>query len=394
MKRPVRITFVVMIMVFFLLVAAAVYYYAFIPSEGEPETATLTEFFGQVQVMAVPESEWAAPVAGSSIQAGGQLATGEDGRARLDLSSGTVVRVGPSSYFNMISMANTDEGLAARVRLGFGQIWIILRGGSLDVDTAVGVASIRGSYMSVAVTESGQVYVTCLEGDCQLQTEAGTVMLVAGQTAAVSSASELPVRDVMTDEQVMEWLDVNPEATMIIPAVTATAAAGLPDVPLPPLACLQDNSCHIYCAPIGWDAGSGTLPSLDQVPQGCLNAVYALMWQGVDPILFVNCVALGGDPQICANTSLRPVLPLPNDGSISVSLPPMACLRNNSCAAFCKPVGYVLNSGEKPPFASIPPDCLETAKSLAFQGVDPWLFIECVIHEGDPQVCANSSVVR
>jgi hypothetical protein len=138
-----------------------------------------------------------------------------------------------------------------------------------------------------------------------MQTAAGVLNLVAGQTAEVTNINEFPVLGVMEDWMVAEWLMVHPEATAIIPALTATIRASLPDVPLPDLACLHDNTCETYCRPEGWDPNSGTLPTLDMIPADCVQAAYDMLEQHVDPYVFFGCILFGGEAQMCANISVQ-----------------------------------------------------------------------------------------
>jgi hypothetical protein len=76
-------------------------------------------------------------------------AADDDGRVRLDLSSGTIIRVAPSSLFTLTSNNEGDGGLLTKIKMEVGKIFIILNGGRADVETPSGVASVRGSYMKV-----------------------------------------------------------------------------------------------------------------------------------------------------------------------------------------------------------------------------------------------------
>jgi hypothetical protein len=194
-------------------------------SNAQSLTATLNEISGSVEVKQTSESAFASAADGLVLQTGGELRTGDDGRARLDLSDGTLLRVGPSSAFALQALDSDADGTKTSLRLDQGQIWIILNSGALQVETSSGVASVRGSYLSVLKQPDGAVKITCLEGDCGLENGAGDVNLVAGQSAFVSDADTPPEKDVMTEAEFNEWLRVNPEASIIIPAVTATQGA-------------------------------------------------------------------------------------------------------------------------------------------------------------------------
>jgi hypothetical protein len=188
--------------------------------------ATLNEIIGSVDAKQVTETEYSPAENGLRLESGAQVQTGDDGRARVDLSTGTFFRVGPSSNLTLEALNNkpADDPLT-KLKLESGKVWIILTTGSVEVETPSGVASVQGSYLSVEAQADQQVKITCLEGDCSLKNEAGGVDLVAGQAAIVTNANAAPKSSTMTDQEINEWLEVNPEAEVIIPAVTATQGA-------------------------------------------------------------------------------------------------------------------------------------------------------------------------
>lgn len=198
------------------------------PPEADPNplTAILTELSGTVQVLKPADGFLSDAFDGQTIVVSDQVLTHADGRARINFSNGTMLRISPLSTFTMEALHTTDEGAYARLKLEIGKLWIILRGGSIEVDTPSGLASVRGSYLFVWVQpETNQTRITCLEGECGLGNGAGTVDLVAGQTGLITDPDTAPEKGRMSDEDVDEWLKENPEATEVIPPLTATVAA-------------------------------------------------------------------------------------------------------------------------------------------------------------------------
>lgn len=203
--------------------------------EQSPLSAALTELSGRVDAKQAADDAFAPASAGSVLQANGQIQTGDDGRVRLDLSSGTIIRVTPSSLFTLTSNDEVDGGLATKIKLDLGKIFIILSGGSADVETPSGVASVRGSYMKVEVDpETMDIYVTCLEGSCSVSNPAGTVNFTNGERAIlyhrdpVTGAWTAPNAEPMTQEEFDEWLNENPEAKEIYEQAMATVTALAP----------------------------------------------------------------------------------------------------------------------------------------------------------------------
>ncbi|MDH5505782.1 MAG: LysM peptidoglycan-binding domain-containing protein [Anaerolineae bacterium] len=199
----------------------------------EPLTATLNEIQGQVQTLKPEDGLFVDAFIGQQIEVNHQVLTHADGRARIDLSNGTIMRVGPLSVFTLDYMQNRPEGPLARLRLEVGEMWIILNGGSIEVDTASGFASVRGSYMSVkAEQHSKKTSVTCLEGHCQVGNGVGAVSLIAGQKADLEGLDMPPAPGLMNHADVEYWIINNPEATLVIPPLTATVGAMAGELPV------------------------------------------------------------------------------------------------------------------------------------------------------------------
>jgi hypothetical protein len=206
-------------------------------------TVSLSEIVGGVLARTAQEPGFSEVKNGYIVQLLGQVQTQTGGRARLDFSTGSLVRLGPNTLFTLQPPEEDSQGLLIRIRLEVGRIWVILQGGSLEVETKSGVAAVRGSYMSVSYNpDSGEASITCLEGDCSLSTAGGSVQITAGQTAVVTGVGEPPQVGDMDDQDVQDWLNNNPEATVVVPGLTETpvvvetsAATDVPPTSVPPL---------------------------------------------------------------------------------------------------------------------------------------------------------------
>ncbi len=186
------------------------------PTSAAPTTRTaeLTTVENLVELRNSADGTFTAAVAGATIPVGGEVRTGDDGRARLDLlPDGTIVRLAPNSMFTLSALETVDGEPKSKVQLAFGKIWILLNGGSLDVETPSGVASVRGSLLGVSFDpETESLTATCLEGHCALSDEDEEVELETG--AAVDSVdgdiADEP-RD-LTEEELEEWQEEAPES--------------------------------------------------------------------------------------------------------------------------------------------------------------------------------------
>lgn len=171
--------------------------------------ATLTELTGSVQVTSQSTGSSALAFIGQQLALGDEVMTGVDSRTRVDYANGTFFRIGPNTQAQIVSVdTEVDEGFLANLKLTAGEIWIVLTGGKLIVDTPSGVASVLGSYMSVRYDPvTGELTVTCLEGECHVTNAAGGVIMYAGQIAVITSINSSILRGVMQDSDV-QWKSV------------------------------------------------------------------------------------------------------------------------------------------------------------------------------------------
>jgi hypothetical protein len=223
---------------------------------GADLTAGLTELSGTVGLKQAQDADFSPASAGMGLLMNGQVKTGEDGRVRLDLSSGTIIRLVPSTLFTLVKNEETSQGLTTKLKMEIGKIFIVLNGGSMDVETPSGVASVMGSYMMVEVDpQTHDALITCLEGECSATNPAGTIKFTDGQKTILfhigpDGKYQAPELQNMSEEDFQSWLDNNPEARDIYnqyianhpkPTATTVPPTELPVVNLVPssVACFK-----------------------------------------------------------------------------------------------------------------------------------------------------------
>jgi hypothetical protein len=195
--------------------------------------AIMNELAGDVQMRQASQDGFSPAALGDILQVEGQVKTGDQSNARLDLSTGTIIRVAPNTMLTLQHNEPAPDGLLTRFQLLVGQMFILLNGGSLDVETPSGLATVRGSYMIVEVApETQDTVIACLEGSCQAQNTAGSVDLIAGQKALLSNkiTSIGPQIKLLTQEEIQAWLDEHPEIDGLLPIISATMTA-MPPLP-------------------------------------------------------------------------------------------------------------------------------------------------------------------
>jgi hypothetical protein len=199
-------------------------------SQGSELTASLSELSGLVELKQAGENAFVQASADTVLAVNGQVQTGDDGRVRLDLSTGTIVRVAPSSFFTLTANEPVEGGLLTKIKLEAGKIFVILNGGQADVETPSGVASVRGSYMKVEVDPVTKVIkITCLEGQCSASNPAGSVNFTNGQSVILNPPNN--EGNWNPPEEFLEWLNENPEAQQVYEQVIAELTEEPTEVP-------------------------------------------------------------------------------------------------------------------------------------------------------------------
>ena len=183
------------------------------PTPKSNRSASFTVVEKTVEARKSEKDAYSPASEGLALPVGGQARTGEDGRARLDLApDGTIVRMVPNTVFTLASLEEKEKSPFTTIKLFFGQIFIILQGGSLEVETPSGVAAVSGSMMSVSYNpDEGVMTATCLEGHCSLRNDAGKIELVAGQAADIQNGALSDEPRPITDQELQNWLDYTPE---------------------------------------------------------------------------------------------------------------------------------------------------------------------------------------
>lgn len=129
-----------------------------------PRTANIKEIVNKVDARNTQAQNFDAATLGQSLNVGGQARTGENSKARLDFTEGTIIRLGPSTILSVEDLTANSGSPLTRFQLELGKLWIALKGGTLDVKTPAGIVSVRGSYTILEVFADGSVRVAHLEG--------------------------------------------------------------------------------------------------------------------------------------------------------------------------------------------------------------------------------------
>ncbi len=209
-----------------------------------PRTAALSELQNEVSACSVADAEWEAAASGQLIQTGGGVRTGREARARLDLSDGTIIRMAATSEFELRELSPGVTDPVTRLKLTAGKLWAavteMLGGGEFEIETPAGLATVRGSYASVEYSDAtGQMIVTCLEGECRLTGVSGqSIELSDGQQSEIPASGQDPApAKKMNAEQYADW------------------AWNFPEAPAPPVTSILLSPGEKQCSPNTVPAG-------------------------------------------------------------------------------------------------------------------------------------------
>jgi ferric-dicitrate binding protein FerR (iron transport regulator) len=175
-----------------------------------------------VQARNAESDSWTAAVINQTFSVGGEVQTLLDSKAKINLSEGSIVRLGPNTRFTLTELSGSDYDPITRLSLVAGELWVILNtalhSGSFDIETPVGVAAVRGSYLNVRYDQpTDSVIISCLEGLCELRNELGSIAVAAGQQASILKRGQLidPPQP-MSQEQLDRWANFVIEAAPLI----------------------------------------------------------------------------------------------------------------------------------------------------------------------------------
>lgn len=161
------------------------------PAVTGPAT-TVSEIVNNVEAHDPGAADWQAAANGQRVGDGGGVRTLADSRARLDFPDGSLARIGPDTVLELSNYA--DPGWTGT--LDQGRVWLNVIAGDLGattIETPIGVASVRGSWLGVFFDQIIQyMLATCLEGVCTLFNAFGQVTFNAGEQAAIPGPNQGP----------------------------------------------------------------------------------------------------------------------------------------------------------------------------------------------------------
>ena len=187
--------------------------------EETPErTAWLDSGGAGIQYRADASADWQEAVDGQPLAIGAQVRTGDGVQALIRLTEGSRIRLGPDTTLTLNILNPYLDSLLTSVALDSGQVWVLLNGGAMDIETPLGIVAARSAYLSADYQPASQtIFITCLQGTCSLDKTFVPANFRLEQTGLkVSTPKPMELGDYA------QWGAHVPEATQL--AALATAA--------------------------------------------------------------------------------------------------------------------------------------------------------------------------
>jgi tetratricopeptide (TPR) repeat protein len=276
--------------------AAAAALSASTAAAADASLATLEAVGGQVSI--VRQGQVQSLARGMALERNDVVVT-KRGRATLRFhSDGTVLRVGPDSRVQV------DESASQRdVTLFFGRLWahvVRWKERPTRFSTAGTIAAVRGTELSLAVASDGdKTEIAVLEGRVNAQNDAGSLDLVAGQSATARKGAA-PVRGVkVTPKDAVQW------ALFYYPVLVPEgdlerALAGLEGAPAPADAPSLNRRASLLLAVGGVEEAARDLEQAEKLAPGnaetlALQSVVAVARNENDKALSLGRRAVSAD---------------------------------------------------------------------------------------------------
>ncbi len=192
-----------------------------------PRSAGISELQHTVEARPLADAPWEAAYEGEQIEPGGGVRTGDEARARVDISDGAIIRLAAKTEFELTALSPQPTDPVTRLALAAGKLWAqvapVLAAGTFEIETPTGSATVRGSLISVDYhPENGHMIVSCLEGECRLTSQSGNAVdLQAGEQSEIPGFGQDPTPPQAIDAaQVADWANEFPEAQPMAATLT------------------------------------------------------------------------------------------------------------------------------------------------------------------------------
>ena len=201
-----------------------------VTSSAAERTASITQINGTVETRTSSQGNWTRAALDQLLTEGTEIRTGAGSTAVIGITEGSHIYLASSTQFTLTLLNPFLDSQLTTLDLQNGQVWVLLTGGALDVQTPLSneVASARNAYMSVELQpQSRVVNVTCLQGVCGF----GSVLIPSGYKLANAIDNQSPEQMQMADYGA--WSVAVPQLAFLATEAIAQGSATIPAVASP-----------------------------------------------------------------------------------------------------------------------------------------------------------------
>jgi hypothetical protein len=189
-----------------VLAAAVTIALLLLATRGQEHTATVVEVINKVDAHPRPEDRWLPAVVDMVIYGGGQVRTGTESSARLELLEG-IVRLSADSIFTVKESVTRQGTLLTTLFFQEGRLWVHLtsdRPHEFTVETGNAAAAVRDTHFSVRVAD-GETLLSVAAGKVELTAQEQSVTVAAEEQAIVEPDQPPSPPEPLSTEERRMW---------------------------------------------------------------------------------------------------------------------------------------------------------------------------------------------
>ncbi len=203
-----------------------------LPFGGQGQHATVVETTNKVDAHPRPADTWQPATVDMAIYGGGQVRTGADSRARLELPEG-IVRLSADTVFTVKESVTRRGRALTTLSLQEGRLWVSVTTNQpheFTVEAGSAVAAVRDTRFSVAVA-AGETLVSVAEGQVVLTAQEQSVTVAADQQTTVKADQPPAPPEPLSDEERTLWATEGEMPEMAPPTSTPTQTPSATPIP-------------------------------------------------------------------------------------------------------------------------------------------------------------------
>ena len=165
--------------------------------KADSEEIRLDHLAGRVEYKASSwfffSSSWQELEDSTSLSKGDLIKTGPKGRAQITFANQARTLIKPNSKLKVVN----DSAKLTKVKLSLGEVWVkfiqnLNSEEGFEIETPSAVAGVKGTLFKVVVNENEETQVTVNEGQVEVSSEGGKVLINKGEGAVVKDKEKRP----------------------------------------------------------------------------------------------------------------------------------------------------------------------------------------------------------